>query len=175
MKSRGIRGLGSVRKRDGAMLDPGWGDLAVSAGWGFPGAGGIAMPGGGKLAERDYSEGERRVLEEAARSFGLEPEAALELLGERVLDVYLNEVALWAGVPENTWTYTVGGYQVLKKWLSYREKRLLGRDLRPEEARYFSAMVGRVSALILLGPELDANYRRAATSATALSTPGLTV
>jgi len=25
------------------------------------------------------------------------------------------------------WTYTIGSYQVIKKWLSYREKPLLGR------------------------------------------------
>ena len=25
------------------------------------------------------------------------------------------------------WNYTIGGYQVLKKWLSYREARILKR------------------------------------------------
>jgi hypothetical protein len=28
-------------------------------------------------------------------------------------------------VPEPVWNYTLGGYQVLKKWLSYRESALL--------------------------------------------------
>ena len=31
------------------------------------------------------------------------------------------------------WDYTIGGYQVVKKWLSYREKPLLGRSLTPDE------------------------------------------
>lgn len=166
---RGPRGLGSVRRRDKGMLDPGRGDLAVTAGWGYAGTGGIAMPGGGELRARDYSPEERRGIEEAARSFDLGLDEALDLLGEKTLDVHLNSVAYWSGVPENAWSYTVGGYQVLKKWLSYREKRLLGRDLRPEEAREFSATVGRIAALLLLAPRLDENYRKAASVATRLS------
>ena len=35
------------------------------------------------------------------------------------------------------WAYKLGGYQVLKKWLSYREYAVLGRVLTPEEVRYF--------------------------------------
>jgi predicted helicase len=163
------RGLGSVWRRDGGMLDPGRGDLAVTAGWGYAGTGGIAMPGGGELTSRAYSPEERRGIEEAAQSFNLKLSEALELLGERTLDVHLNGVAYWSGVPENVWSYTVGGYQVLKKWLSYREKKLLGRDLRPEEAREFSATVGRIAALLLLAPRLDENYRKVASAATRLS------
>ncbi len=82
--------------------------------------------------------------------------------------MYLNDEAYWSGVPEGVWAYTVGGYQVLKKWFSYREKRLLGRDLRAEEAREFSSIVGRISALLLLTPELDENYRKVSRSAIAL-------
>ena len=37
---------------------------------------------------------------------------------------------------------------------------LLGRDLKPEEARYVTEMVRRIAALVLMGPELDANYER---------------
>ena len=65
-------------------------------------------------------------------------------------------------MPGRVWTYTLGGYQVLKKWLSYREQVLLGRPLRAEEARYFSSVVRRIAAILLLGPALDANYRRIA-------------
>ena len=49
-------------------------------------------------------------------------------------DVSLNDVAYWRCVPARVWTYTIGGYQVMKKWLSYRERPLLGRDLKVEEA-----------------------------------------
>ncbi|MFH1059349.1 MAG: hypothetical protein V1797_11825 [Pseudomonadota bacterium] len=48
---------------------------------------------------------------------------------------------------------------MLKKWLSYREQKLLGRDLRPDEARYFGEVARRIAAILLLGPELDANYQ----------------
>jgi len=37
---------------------------------------------------------------------------------------------------------------------------LLGRDLRPEEARYVGEMSRRITAIVLMGPELDANYKR---------------
>jgi hypothetical protein len=29
-------------------------------------------------------------------------------------------------VPSRVWAYTLGGYQVIKKWLSYREHDVLG-------------------------------------------------
>ena len=37
--------------------------------------------------------------------------------------------ARWRGVPGAAWDYKIGGFQVLRKWLSYRDKRVLGRDL----------------------------------------------
>jgi hypothetical protein len=61
-------------------------------------------------------------------------------------------------VPERVWDYTLGGYQVIKKWLSYREHGVLGRALKPDEAAYVSVMVRRIAAILLMGPTLDANY-----------------
>lgn len=49
---------------------------------------------------------------------------------------------------------------MLKKWLSYREKAILGRGLTEEEVSYVQQVARRIAALILLGPELDANYER---------------
>ena len=48
---------------------------------------------------------------------------ALPTLGETTLDIHLNDRAFWRNVPAAVWTYRLGGYQVLKKWLSYRERR----------------------------------------------------
>jgi len=48
---------------------------------------------------------------------------------------------------------------VIKKWLSYREKELLGRSLSVDEARYITEMARRIIALMLLGPQLDESYR----------------
>jgi hypothetical protein len=81
------------------------------------------------------------------------------LLGQSTHDVFLNESACWRNVPEKVWDFTIGGYQVIKKWLSYREKELLGRSLNVEEARYVTEMARRIAAILLLGPALDANYR----------------
>jgi len=82
------------------------------------------------------------------------------ILGHATHDVFLNDTACWRNVPERVWDYTIGGYQVMKKWLSYREHALLGRALTPDEAREVTHMARRIAALILLQPELDANYQR---------------
>jgi hypothetical protein len=125
-----LRAFGAVVRVGGGALDPTAGDLAVTAGWGHAGQGGVTMPGKGKLVE-----------------------------GPDGYDVYLNERAYWARVPARVWNYTIGGYQVIKKWLSYRERALLGRDLTVEEAKYVRDMVRRIAALVALEPELDENYR----------------
>ena len=44
-----------------------------------------------------------------------------------------NHIAYWRNVPAAVWTYKLGGYQVLKKWLSYRERKVLGRPLKLDE------------------------------------------
>ena len=54
-----------------------------------------------------------------------------------------------------------GVYQVIKKWLSYREKPLLGRGLTPDEVRYVTEMARRIVALLALQAQLDDNYRAA--------------
>jgi hypothetical protein len=60
------------------------------------------------------------------------------------------------------WNYTLGGYQVLKKWLSYREQPLLGRALTFDEVKTFTSIARRIAALVLLRDRLDANYAAAA-------------
>jgi hypothetical protein len=101
-------------------------------------------------------------------------ESARTLLGETCVDVYLNGDAHWSAVPINVWNYTLGGYQVLKKWLSYREftpeqaSPLLHRALHAEEAAYFAQVVRRIAAILLLGPALDASYRAILPTATGL-------
>jgi hypothetical protein len=74
------------------------------------------------------------------------------------LDIWLYDTTCWRNVPEGVWDYTLGGYQVLKKWLSYREASLLGRALTSDEAREFTHIARRIAALRLLEPQLDQNY-----------------
>ena len=63
-------------------------------------------------------------------------------------DVHLNDAAFWRDVPAAVWRYRLGGYQVLKKWLSYRERPILGRDLTPGEVRHFTDTARRIAALL---------------------------
>ena len=112
-------------------------DFALTAGWGHFAPGDAVMPGQGRLVERDYTLDERAALGDA-----------IPALGEKTLDVYLNDRAFWRNVPAAIWDYKLGGYQVLKKWLSYREHTVLGRVLTPEEVRYFAEMTRRVGAML---------------------------
>ena len=76
--------------------------------------------------------------------------------------MFLNDGAFWKNVPSAVWDYRIGGYQVIKKWLSYREEPILGRPLKPEEVREVTNMARRIAALVLLQPELNENYRSVA-------------
>ena len=104
-------------------------DFALTAGWGHFGAGGAVMPGQGRVVERAPTPEER---------------AANPALGDTTLDVHLNDRAFWRNVPAAVWNYKLGGYQALKKWLSYRERTVLGRALKPDEIYCFSGVARRI-------------------------------
>ena len=159
--------------RDGhaTQLDADAGDLAVTVGWGHAGKGGVTMPAKGRIFARPYDKAELDAITDAAKTRGLSQKQALALLGPDTRDVYLNEKACWSNVPANVWEYFIGGYQVIKKWLSYREQGLLGRALSADEAREVTGMARRLAAIILLQPALDDNYRRAAANAYAWPKP----
>jgi hypothetical protein len=143
-----LQTLAVIERDDKAAVNPDEGDLDLTAGWGHAGKGGATMPGKGKAIERPYTPQEAKAL---AESFAV--------LGERTVDVYLNDRVCWRNIPTRLWDYTISGYAVIKKWLSYREKALLGRSLSVEEARYVTDVARRIAALMLLGPRLDENYR----------------
>ena len=69
-------------------------------------------------------------------------------------------MAYWRNIPDKVWNYYIGGYQVIKKWLSYREKPLLGRSLTPDEAREAMNMARRLAAIVLMEPSLNDNYKK---------------
>ena len=114
-------------------------DFAVTAGWGHFGTGEVVMPGQGRVVERGYTAPERAALADG-----------IPTLGDTTFDVYMNERAQWRNVPSAVWTYQLGGYQVLKKWLSYRESRVLRRPLRPEEVQHFTDIARRIGAILEL-------------------------
>jgi hypothetical protein len=127
----------------------------------------LVMPGTGLVNERDYTPAERAALADEADALGIATEVLLDLLGRRTVDVHLNADAMWTNVPANVWDYALGGYQVIKKWLSYREAAVLGRALKADETAYVSETIRRIAAILLLGPALDANYAAAKANAVA--------
>jgi len=155
-----LQSVGIVSHVAGHSIDPQQGELDMTAGWGHLGKGNAIMPGAGKTVERSYTPKERDLIEQGAVNRGLTLKQALEQLGETTCDIYLNDVACWSNIPVNVWNYYVGGYQVIKKWLSYREKKVLGRGLKMEEVHEVMNMARRIAAIILLQPALDENYER---------------
>ena len=114
-------------------------DFALTAGWGHFGQGSAVMPGRGRIVERSYTPEERAAMGDALTS-----------LGETTFDIYMNDHAYWRNVPAAVWNYKLGGYQVLKKWLSYRERDVLERVLSSEEVLYFAEMTRRLGQITLV-------------------------
>ena len=115
------------------------GDFDVTMGWGHFGSGHAVMPGQGRVVERSYTSEERASLGDAVST-----------LGDTTFDVYLNDRAYWRNVPTSVWNYKLGGYQVLKKWLSYRERKVLGMGLRPEEVQHFVGTARQIASILKL-------------------------
>ncbi|MFM2041819.1 MAG: hypothetical protein RLY86_395 [Pseudomonadota bacterium] len=137
-------------------------DLGVNGRWGYPGRDGICMPGPGDARPRPFTDSEAAAIAAGAGALGIDPDEAIALLGGSCLDIHLNATTLWSCVPKAVWEMVLGGYQVIKKWLSYREQPLLGRPLTMDEAAHVTTMTRRLATLLLLGPRLDANYRACA-------------
>ena len=68
----------------------------------------------------------------------------VECRGE-MLDLEMNGRAHWQNVPIEVWEYRLAGYLVLKKWLSHRESKVLGRELRVGEVSWWSVVARRVA------------------------------
>jgi hypothetical protein len=71
----------------------------------------------------------------------------------------ITEVANWRNIPARVWGYYIGGYQIIQRWLSYREQPLLGRPLTPDEVEEVTHMARRLAAIVLMEPALNANYQ----------------
>ena len=155
-----LKPIGALSKVGGGQLNPDV-DFKLQARWGYGGRDGITMPGQGKTIERDLTDAD-------LPSPGTQGEGqGVGALGTRTVDVYLNDAAYWRNVPLPVWEYTIGGYQVIKKWLSYREFALLGRSLTLDEVREVQNIARRIAAILLLEADLDANY--AAVKATTMA------
>ena len=114
-------------------------DFALTAGWGHYGSSQAVMPGQGRVEQRRYAVNETQALGDAK-----------SVLGDTTFDIYLNDRAFCRNVPAAIWNYKLGGYQVLKKWLSYREQKVLGRALKPDEVGYFAEVARRIGGILML-------------------------
>jgi Type ISP C-terminal specificity domain len=138
------RSLGPLKRIDGKQLRPD--DLKIT----------VTYWGGGKgrWKPRPFTTDELPAAE-----YG-------EAWGERMDDLFLNDDAYFANVPELVWTYQLGGYPVLKKWLGYRQAdRRDGKPLTDDERRWFRQIIQRIAALLALGPSLESLYQEAAANA----------
>lgn len=132
--------LAQIQRSDGAQVQSG--DLMVAVNyWGGS---------RGRWVPRPYAAHER----------------SFRRWGDRTGDLYIGEQVFFGNVPEAVWTYEIGGYPVLKKWLGYRQAdRRDGQPLSPDERRWFKSIVQRIAALLALEETLDVLYGAASTCA----------
>lgn len=116
-------------------------------GWGNRTMAGITMPQRGRVSERPYSDTEAHTS------------ARQDTLGDRMQDIGISATSFWRGVPDAVWECRIGGYQVLKKWLSYRDHSIIARPLSADEIAHFQQSARRIAAILMLGLTLDASYR----------------
>ena len=146
--------LGPLRRINGAQLRPDDLKIAVTY-WGG---------GKGRWKPRPFT------VDEAPREDWGE-----EAWGDRTGDLYINDEAFFANVPQAVWTYQLGGYPVLKKWLGYRQAdRRDGKALIDSERKWFRQVVQRIAALLAIGHELDKVYQAVAADAFTAGELGLT-
>lgn len=154
---RELRLISSISKEGKGSPNPDE-DFQLLVNWGYAGREGVTMPGQGKVFERDYTEDELAAFEEGTTQLGMSIEEVLAILGTTTCDVYLNENTYWRNIPLQVWDYTIGGSQVIKKWLSYRDYKLFGRSLTLDEVREVTSIARRIVAILLLQPALNVNY-----------------
>jgi Type ISP C-terminal specificity domain/N-6 DNA Methylase len=155
-----LKQIAVISRVGGGQLNPDQGELAITTGWGHSGQNNVTMPGKGKIIERPYTTEELTAIQQGSELLNMNYEQVLNLLGKTTCDLYLNDLAYGQNVPIHVYNYTIGGYQVIKKWLSYREEKLLGRSLKIEEVKEVMNMCRRITALILLEPKLNHNYQQ---------------
>ena len=151
-----------LRTVDGTAANPSAGDLKLTASWGRR-VGQAVMPGSGSTRVRSYQSTEMDGLQRLADKLETDLASVIQLLGDSTVDVVLNDRTIWANVPWHVWNVRIGGFPVLKKWLSYRDYNITGQSLTFDEARRVTRMAQRLSGLLLLTPLLNQNYREVVT------------
>jgi Type ISP C-terminal specificity domain/N-6 DNA Methylase len=92
-------------------------------------------------------------------------ELASEAWGIGTGDLFINDRISLRNVPERVWSYEIGGYPIVKKWLGYRDQGRRGAvPLSIEEVNYLREIIHRIAALLILHSRLDELYEAAATN-----------
>ena len=113
--------------------------FAATAGWEHSGSGNVVMLGTGRANQRELTSDKRAAFAHA-----------IPTLGDATFDIWPHDRAFWRHVPTGAGNYRLGGYQVLKKWLSYRERSIPKRPLHPEEIQHFTDAAHRIAAIPLV-------------------------
>ena len=105
------------------------------------------------MTDQDPTLGDTATSSVIPVKTGIQSDApALEgpALGDTTFDIHLNDRAYRRNVPAAVWLDRLGGYQVLKKWLSYRERTILNRPIHPEEVQHFTHTARRIGAILVM-------------------------
>src|SRR5207244_7852832 len=102
-----LQAIGVITRVGGGALNPAAGDLAITAGWGHAGKGGVTMPGKGRVDQRAYTPDERAAIGSGASALGLTEEQVIACLGATTSNIYLNNTAYWRHVRASVGEYPV--------------------------------------------------------------------
>ena len=127
----------------------------LSADWGAPAKWSAVRMRDGALNIK-WTEGAllKRIFE-LADAMDLPAADCLERLGKRCADGRINNEVCWMDIPGAAWEFTIGGRKVLRKWLSYRDFRVIQRPMTAVEMNQFSDIARRLVMLTLIGVKLD--------------------
>ena len=114
-------------------------DAWLTSGWAHFESAQIVMPSHARAVERAPAGSKRSTTG-----------AAVNALGETTYDTYLNVNACCRNVPAKVWNSRPDGYQLLKKRLSYRDRKVLGRTPEVVQVPYFPETTRRTTGLLLL-------------------------
>lgn len=129
--------------------------LEVDGDWDIPGKWNAVRPRPGRYHNRPYKLGEIKALSTLAKKVGMGSETWDNALGNEMVDIALNQYTYCQGIPARVWEYPIGGRQVLAKWLSYREYKIIHRPLRHDEVMHFIDTARRLTILCMLEATLE--------------------
>ena len=68
-------------------------------------------------------------------------------------NIYINSTTCFSRVPEDVWSFYVGGYQVCYKWL--RDRKLAKRSLSDDDVKHYRKMVTSIKETLDIMQEID--------------------